>query len=94
MFECPKCHTGVPKWKSATMSNFTKIKCETCGATLKPDRNSMQKIGGIGTVIALPIALIAMRSFGFMGIIFVIVIGFLIACIVTVNITTFEIVDE
>ena len=92
MFECPRCQTGIPKWKAVIMTNSTKIKCENCGVTLKPDRDKMQKVAR-GGIIAGLIAVFALRVFGVGGLIFAIVIGLVVAYVITINTMTFEI-DE
>lgn len=90
MFECPKCNTSIPKWKSIYLSNFTKIRCNNCDALLKPKKETMSKIGGWGGGIGAALAMIALRAFGFTGLIITFLILYAIVCYITIQITEFE----
>ena len=47
-FGCPSCGRGVSKLKSVCLTNFSTIQCEGCGATMRPDKNSLSRIGVFG----------------------------------------------
>ena len=91
MFKCPNCKTKIPLWKAFFLNNFTKIKCRGCNSTLKPNRQTMEKVGGTGVAIALPFIFIAYNFFGVIGAIIGIIVGYVIASIITMKITKFEI---
>ena len=76
------------------MSNSTKIQCANCQAILKPNKETMQKIGTIGGGAGAFMAFIVIKTFGIIGLIFAFIIGFTIMCVVVVNTTKFEIVND
>ena len=94
MFECPKCKTKVPLWKAFFLTNFTKVKCKKCSTVLKPNRRQMERIGGEGTAIGLPIVLLAYYALNIYGAIIAITIIYLILSIITMRITKFEIYED
>ena len=48
MFNCPRCHTEVPRSKALLLNKSSKIECQNCHALLKPNEDTMKKIGAIG----------------------------------------------
>ena len=96
MFTFPRCLTAIPKWKSV-MVGARKIKCENCGATLQPNKGSKEKLDimtGLGVGTGIAIAAYAVNMGNLIGVIFAFIVLFVFACVATVVMTEFEVVDS
>lgn len=93
MFECPECHTPVPKSKSFFLNKSSVIQCQNCKANLKPKGDTIKKIGGIGAGATAASAYAALKVMGLLGAIVVLVIGIIIVAAITVNSVEFELAD-
>ena len=96
MFTCPKCSKEIPKWKSA-MVGAQKISCDNCGSILQPTKNSqekLEKMTSVGVVFGVGAAAYAVNFGNCIGVIVAFTIICLLACVVVINITEFEVVDS
>jgi hypothetical protein len=96
VFSCPECSADIPKWKSA-MVGAKKIDCENCGAILQPTKSSKEKLDKmttVGVVAGVGGAAFAVSFGNFLGVFFAFALLFLLACVYTVFITEFEVVDS
>lgn len=90
MFDCPQCHAQVPKSKSLFLNKSSKIECEHCHAVLVPKEETIKKIGAVGGAVGAVGALIAFQTVGWIGVLFVLVIGQILFAGITMSYVEFE----
>jgi hypothetical protein len=94
MFECPKCHTPVPKSKAILLNKSSVIYCQRCHISLRPKEDVIRRIGAIGAGSTAVMAYIALNLMGIPGAFLVLVIGIVIVTVITINNVEFEIMDS
>src|SRR5262245_26857370 len=96
---CPRCQTIIPRKRLIFVTRFTRLKCEICGAEMKPTRESLERNrypGPIlsGFAIAIVIKIGNLWIWGFWISIVFAVLVVLLTCIIvdaaTINRLRFE----
>jgi CXXC-20-CXXC protein len=50
---CPNCKNKISWYKAWSLTNFTKITCPSCQTKLSGDKETLSRVGGLGTVFSL-----------------------------------------
>jgi len=94
MFDCPQCRAQVPKSKALFLSKSSKIECEHCHAILVPKEETIKKIGAVGGAVGAAAAFIAFQTAGWIGALFVLIVGQILFAGITMSYVEFEILSS